>query len=154
MPKNKTTETEKNPADFLKAVPDESKRKDSQSIAKLFQAETGFKPKMWGPSIVGFGSYHYVYESGREGDMPLVAFSPRKDAIVLYLSAELEGREELLKKFGKHTTGKGCIYIKKLEDVDVDILKKMVTRTVKYRMNNTRPKFQSAPSLQSLIGNL
>ena len=86
---------------------------------------------MWGPSIVGFGSYHYKYESGHEGDAPLVAFSPRKDAITLYL-ANFDRRDELLQQFGKHKTGKGCIYVKKLVDVNVDILQEMIDLSVKH----------------------
>jgi len=133
MAKNKTTETTKSVPGFLNAVADETRRNDSLAIVKLATALTGFEAKMWGPSIVGFGTKHYVYESGREGDMPLVAFSPRKDAIVFYLSSEIPKREELLQKFGKHKTGKGCIYIKTLADINIDILKKMITLTVKQR---------------------
>ena len=101
-------------------------------IIKLMQKQTGLKPKMWGPAIVGFGSYHYKYDSGREGDAPLVAFSPRANAITLYLSSAFDNREELLQKFGKHKTGKGCIYIKKLGDVDQEILKVMVTNSFEH----------------------
>lgn len=86
---------------------------------------------MWGPSIIGFGSYHYKYESGYEGDAPITAFSPRANAISLYLPV-FEGREQLLEQFGKHKTGKGCVYIKKLDDVDTEILKKMITASVKH----------------------
>ena len=130
---NKTKETAKSVADFLNAVKDEARRKDAHAIAKLMKAETGFPARMWGPSIVGFGSLHYVYESGREGDMPLAGFSPRASEFALYLSAEFPGREEMLAKLGKHKTGKGCVYIKKLEDIDVNVLKKMVAASTKHR---------------------
>ena len=131
MAKNKTNETTKNVTTFVNGIKDETKRDDSFEIIKLMTEQTGFEPKMWGPSIIGFGSYHYQYESGHEGDMPLVAFSPRSTAIVLYLSGNFEKRDELLKKFGKHKTTKGCLYIKKLEDVDTGVLKKMIVASVK-----------------------
>jgi hypothetical protein len=92
----------------------------------LMQDAAGEKPKMWGPSIIGFGSYHYRYDSGREGDMPLISFSPRKTATVLYNM--IESSEALMAKLGKHTTGKGCLYIKKLADVDQQVLKAMVVK--------------------------
>lgn len=127
MAKNKTTETTGSVTGFLNKVVDETKRKDAFRIVEIMQAQTGFEPKMWGPAIVGFGTYHYKYESGHEGDAPLVGFSPRKDAFALYLSADFGKREELLLQLGKHKTGKGCVYIKKLDDVDVNVLKRMIT---------------------------
>ena len=130
MAKNKTTETIKSVADFINTVADETKRKDSFAIIEIMQKTSGFEPKMWGQSIIGFGSYHYKYESGHEGDICLIGFSPRSTAIVLYLGA-FEEREALLKKFGKHKTGKGCIYVKKLSDVDTTILKQMVVNSLK-----------------------
>ena len=87
---------------------------------------------MWGPSIIGFGSYHYKYDSGHEGDSPLVGFSPRAAALTLYLSGSFEQREELLEKFGKHKTDKGCIYVKKLDDIHIDTLQKMITNHIKH----------------------
>ena len=132
MAKNKTTETTGSVTAFLNAVKDEVKRKDSLQLAKIIEKQTGFAPKMWGPSIVGFGSYHYKYESGREGDAPLVGFSPRAAAIVLYLSGNFDKREELLKQFGKHKSEKGCVYIKKLEDINLDVLNKMITSHIKH----------------------
>lgn len=132
MAKNKTTETEVNIADFINAfVADETKKKDAFELVKIFQEASGFESKMWGPSIIGFGSYHYKYESGHEGDAPLAGFSPRKAAISLYLYSLAEEREELLAKLGKHKPSKGCIYIKKLADIDVEILKKMIVLSVK-----------------------
>ncbi|WP_264554062.1 DUF1801 domain-containing protein [Flavobacterium sp. N2038] len=131
MAKNKTTETENSVVDFINLVPDEVKRNDAFELIKMMQQQTGFEPKMWGPSIIGFGSYHYKYESGHEGDAPLAAFSPRKAAITLYFSLSAEDREELIAKLGKHKPSKGCIYIKKLADIDLEILKKMVLLSVK-----------------------
>jgi len=139
MAKNKTTETTNSVTDFINTIADETKRNDCFRIIELMQKQTGFEPKMWGTAIVGFGSYHYKYESGREGDAPLAGFSPRANAITLYLSSNFNTREELLKKFGKHKTGKGCIYIKKLEDINTSILKKMITDAVQH----TRKKYPS-----------
>jgi hypothetical protein len=126
MAKNKTTETESSVTDFINAVEDTAKRNDSFELVKIMQKESGFEPKMWGPGIIGFGSYHYKYDSGHEGDAPLVAFSPRKAAISLYCYTTTENKEELLSKLGKHKASKGCIYIKKLTDVDTEILRKMI----------------------------
>ena len=130
MAKNKTTETQNSIIDFINTVEDLTKRNDSFELVKLMQEQTGYEPKMWGPGIIGFGSYYYKYASGHEGDAPLVGFSPRKDAISLYLYSSFESKEELLSKFGKHKAGKGCIYIKKIADIDVGILKKMISHSV------------------------
>lgn len=132
MAKNKTTETNISVADFINAVKDETKRKDSFNLTALIKKQTGLEPKMWGPSIVGFGSYHYKYESGHEGDNPLIGFSPRAAAITLYLSGHFEKREELLEKLGKHKTDKACIYVKKLEDINIETLQKMITNHIKH----------------------
>jgi len=132
MAKNKTTETEASVDDFINAVKDETKRKDSFELVKLFKQQTGLDAKMWGPSIVGFGTYHYKYESGREGDAPLAAFSPRAAALTIYLCAHFDQREALLQQLGKHKTEKGCIYIKKLADIDIDTLKKMIANNIKH----------------------
>jgi len=128
--KNKTAPTPKSVDDFIAALDNEAKRDDAYALIKIFKDITGFDAKMWGPGIIGFGTHHYKYESGHEGDMPLACFSPRKTAIVLYLSS-FEKKEDLLKKLGKHKASKGCVYIKKLEEVDVDVLKKMVTASFK-----------------------
>jgi Domain of unknown function (DU1801) len=126
---NKTKPTKLSVAAFIDALPDESRRADAKTLVKLMQGATGEKPKMWGPSIIGFGSCHYKYESGREGDMPIVGFSPRKAATVLY-SLMAPGSEAVLARLGKHTTGKGCLYIKKLADVDQKVLKALVVKSV------------------------
>ena len=131
MAKIKTTETSKSVSEFINSVSNEIKRKDSFQIIDIMQKQTGFEPKMWGPSIIGFGNYHYKYESGHEGDMPLAAFSPRSTAIVFYFSEEFENKDELLQRLGKHKTGKVCIYIKKLDDIDISVLKKMISNSVK-----------------------
>jgi len=130
MATNKTTETEISVIDFINAVENETKRNDAFELLKIMQKATGFEPKMWGPSIIGFGSYHYKYKSGHEGDAPLAAFSPRKDAISLYFNSTFENKDELLTKFGKHKAGKGCIYVKKLADIDLEILNEMISLSV------------------------
>jgi hypothetical protein len=129
---NKTTETANSVTDFLNSVADETKRADSFQLVKIMKEQTGFEAKMWGPSIVGFGSYHYKYESGREGDAPLAGFSPRAKEISLYLSQDPTAKEKLLKDFGKHRTGSGCIYIKKLQDINIEVLGKLITNSVKH----------------------
>lgn len=128
---NKTIETKASVADFLATVKDEQKRNDCLAIAKLITKHTGLKAKMWGTAIVGFGSYHYKYATGREGDAPLAGFSPRANAIVLYLS-NAKAKEDLLKKFGKHKVGGGCVYIQKFEDIDRTVLLKMVDNSIKH----------------------
>jgi hypothetical protein len=130
MADSKTKPTELSAAAFIDALPDETRRADAKRLIKLMQSATGEKPKMWGPSIVGFGSHHYKYESGREGDMPLAGFSPRKAATVLYGLMGSGESEALLAKLGTHTTGKGCLYIKKLADVDQKVLETMVVKSV------------------------
>ena len=130
MADNKTKPTKVNVAAFIDALADQEKRADAKAIVRMMQKATGEAPKMWGPSIIGFGSCHYVYESGREGDMPLAGFSPRKAALVLYNSTGFAGADALLKKLGKHTAGKGCLYIKKLADVDEGILRELVAASV------------------------
>ena len=130
MAENKTKPTTFSVPAFLDACADEARRTDAKALAKLMQKVTGNEPAMWGPSIVGFDSYHYTYESGREGDMPIVGFSPRKAANVLYGTICFDDAEALLAKLGKHTTGKGCLYIKKLADVDMKVLETLVEKAV------------------------
>ena len=130
--KVKTTENSSSVAAFIKKLGDPERQQDANAIIAIMQDQSGFEAKMWGPAIIGFGSYHYVYESGREGDAPLVGFSPRKTEFSLYLCSQFEKREELLKKLGKHKSAKGCVYIKKMADVDAEILKKMIANSLKY----------------------
>ncbi|CAM3477402.1 YdhG-like domain-containing protein [Flavobacterium longum] len=132
MSQNKTTENENSVPDFLQSVTDAQQRQDSEKLVEIFSAQTGFKAKMWGTAIIGFGSYHYKYDSGREGDAPLAGFSPRKGKIALYFSSKYDGREALMAKLGKHQTAKACVYVKKLSDIDTDILKKMIAASVKH----------------------
>jgi len=126
----KTKVNDASVTDFLNTVDDEQKRKDTFEIARIMQQITKEEPKMWGPSIVGFGSYHYKYESGREGDSPIIGFSPRKQNITLYITSNFEKHQRLMEKLGKYSTGKNCLYIKKLSDVDRDILKELIAEAL------------------------
>jgi len=117
---------------FLNSVADEKRRQDSFAVLELMEQVTGRKPEMWGDSIVGFGSYHYKYASGREGDWFLTGFSPRVQNLTLYIMAGFDEYDQLLSKLGRHSTGKSCLYIKKLEDVDQDVLKELVRRSVEH----------------------
>lgn len=127
----KTKQTDASVDDFLNAIPDEQTRKDCFEIARIMKQATKSEPKMWGASIVGFGSYHYKGASGREGDWMLTGFSPRKQNLTLYIMAGFDRYDQLLKKLGKFSTGKSCLYIKKLADVDKKVLKELVTESVK-----------------------
>lgn len=131
MAEAKTKQTEASVAEFLNKVADEQVRKDCNAISRLMKKVTGEPAKMWGPSIVGFGKYHYKYDSGHEGDSCLTGFAPRKGNIALYLMSMGE-QETLLKKLGKYKGTKGCLYIKKLEDVDTAVLEKLIEASVKY----------------------
>ena len=130
MADNQTQPTKLSVAAFIDGLTDQTRKADAKVLVKLMQSATGEKPTMWGPSIIGFGSRHYKYDSGREGDMPVVGFSPRKAATVLYSVMGFSGSEALLAKLGKHTTGKGCLYLKKLADVDQKVLEEMVVKSV------------------------
>lgn len=118
--------------DFLNAVEHPVKKADSFTLLKLMTEVTGVAPKMWGESIVGFDSYHYVYKSGREGEWPIVGFSPRKQNISLYIMPGFVNFDSLLKKLGKHKTSKACLYVNKLADIDLDILKELIQQSVDY----------------------
>ncbi|WP_224247483.1 DUF1801 domain-containing protein [Hyalangium gracile] len=126
----KTKKTEASVEDFLAEVAPEKKRQDAIALCELMKKVTKLEPKMWGSSIVGFGTYHYTYDSGHEGDMCLVGFSPRKANLTLYIMPGFEDYKELLGKLGKHKTGKGCLYINTLDDVDVPTLSKIIKNTV------------------------
>jgi len=130
MADNKTKPTKLSVAAFIGALTDHTRRADAKTLVKMMQTAAGEKPQMWGPSIIGFGSYHYRYDSGREGDMPLIGFSPRKAATVLYNMTGFSDSEALRAKLGKHTTGKGCLYIKRLADVDQRVLEALVVKSV------------------------
>lgn len=116
---------------FIDAIADEGRRRDCRALAGIMRKITGSRPRMWGSSIVGFGSYHYKYASGREGDWFLAGFSPRKSDLTLYLMPGLDGFEALLGKLGKHKTGKACLYIKSLDDVRLPVLEQLVRRSVR-----------------------
>ena len=117
---------------FIEAVDDEHKRLDCRAVAGLMADITGTKGVMWGSSIVGFGSYHYRYASGREGDFFEAGFSPRKRALTIYVMAGFAEYDDLLARLGKHTTGKSCLYVKRLADIDLDVLREMLTRSVAF----------------------
>lgn len=131
MATKKTTETKSSVQDFLKKISDKKKKADAESLLSFFQKVTKHEPKMWGPSIIGFGTYHYKYDSGHEGDAPLVGFSPRASAFSIYFCETFDEREELLAQLGKHKSGKGCVYVQKLEDIKLDVLKKMTENNIK-----------------------
>ena len=133
MAENKTKVTEASVESYLSAIEDEARRKDCEDLAKLMTRATKQPPKMWRTSIVGFGSYHYKYESGREGDSCLTGFSSRKGDISVYLVANFPGQEELLLKLGRHKMGKGCLYLRKLSDVDLKVLEKLIAGAVAAR---------------------
>ena len=129
--KNKTIETDASVDEFLDALTDEQQRDDSRAIVEMMRKATGKEPKMWGTAIIGFGSEHIRYESGRELDQPKTAFSPRKNSISLYLTCDAASLSDTLAKLGKYKTGKGCIYIKRLADVDRKVLEKIITTALK-----------------------
>ena len=132
MAEPKTKPTNASVKEFLNQIPEKERRDDCFAIAKMMEEITGDKPKMWGPSIVGFGTYHYKYASGHEGDWPVTAFSPRKKDLTLYIMVGLADKNpELMEKLGKHSTGKSCLYIKRLSDIHVPTLKKLIKKSVK-----------------------
>lgn len=140
MAEAKTKPTKQSVTAFLNKVSDPTKRADCDTLVELMRKVTGEEPKMWGPSIVGFGSYHYTYASGREGDWPLTGFSPRKDSLVLYIMSGFTRYEGLLAKLGKHKTGKSCLYVKRLADVD----RKVLGELVKLSVQHVRKRYGSA----------
>lgn len=127
----KTRPTTANVDDFIAALPTEQQRDDSRNLVQLMSRHTGHGPVLWGPNIIGFGSTHLKYASGRELDWPIIAFSPRKTALSIYLTCDIKQYEGLLEKLGKHKTGVGCLYIKRLSDVDAKVLEQMVKVAVK-----------------------
>jgi hypothetical protein len=133
MAELKTKTTRASVTKFLASIEDENKRKDSRTVLKMMKAITGEKPKMWGTAMVGFGSYHYKYASGQEGEWFLTGFSPRKQALTLYIMSGFSKYDALLKKLGKFKTGKACLYIKKLEDVHLPTLEELIRRSVEHK---------------------
>ena len=133
MAKNKTAETETNVTDFVNEyVDNEQKKADSFRLIELMQEWTGFEPKMWGPTIIGFGTYHYKYTSGHEGDAPVIGFSPRKAEFSLYVYSATEQSKKLLGDLGKFKMGKACIYAKKLSDINIPVLYELCKESVSY----------------------
>ena len=140
MAELKTKPTNASVEKFLNQVADETRREDCFKVLKMMEEITGEKPKMWGPSIVGYGSYHYKYASGQEGDWPIAAFSPRKQDLTLYLLPGFQEHADLMQQLGKHRTGKSCLYIKRLSDVHVPTLKKLIRESVKRMKQITKKK--------------
>lgn len=132
MSGNKTVPSTSSVTEFLDAVEDPQKKADAYVLLELMKKITGKRPVMWGPSIVGFGSYHYKYDSGREGDMLLAGFSPRKQNLTLYIMAGFDRYENLMKRLGKHSTGKSCLYIKRLSDIDIDVLSEIISASYEH----------------------
>ncbi|QOY35511.1 DUF1801 domain-containing protein [Anaerobacillus isosaccharinicus] len=126
----KTKENDNDVIEFIEKVENLKKREDAYKLLDIFTETTGFQAKMWGTSIIGFGSYHYKYASGHEGEAPLVGFSPRKAKTSLYFATGDTTRVNLLKEFGKHTTGKACVYINKVADIDIEVLKKLIKQSI------------------------
>jgi hypothetical protein len=139
MAENKPQRTGASVTAFLNAIADEERRKDCRTVARLMQEVTGEKPAMWGPSIVGFGRYHYRYESGREGDWFLAGFAPRKQDLTLYITAGFDRYAALMKRLGKHKTGRSCLYIKRLSDIDEGVLRDLVAASVRH-MRSVNPE--------------
>ncbi len=131
MAELKTKKTKASVAAFISSIEDEQKRKDAKTVAALMRKATGSAPKMWGPSIVGFGSFTYRYKSGKPLDWFVTGFSPRKQALTLYIMSGLQAHGDLMKGLGKYKTGKGCLYVKSLDDVDMPTLKKLIAESVK-----------------------
>lgn len=131
MAEAKTKPTKASVTQFLNKIPDAARREDCFAVAKMMEEITGSKPQMWGPAIVGFGLFSYKYASGHEGDWPVAAFSPRKQDLTLYLTPGFQKHEELMSQLGKHRTGKSCLYIKRLSDIHVPTLKKLIKTSVK-----------------------
>lgn len=138
MAELKTKVNEASVEGFLNKVESEKKRTDAFKVLEMMKRITGEKPKMWGPSIIGFGSYHYKYESGREGDWFVAGFSPRKQSLVLYIMSGFKRYGDLMSKLGKHKTGKGCLYINKLEDIDQSVLEELITESVNWLRENEK----------------
>lgn len=128
MADNKTKPTAVSVDDFIAKIENDRRRTDALAALKIYKEITGLPPVMWGPSIIGFGSLHYVYETGREGDMPAAGFSPRKASMTFYVGNKFEGAEELYAKLGKHKKSVACLYINKLDDVDLDVLYEIIAR--------------------------
>ena len=140
MYEQKTKETDADVIEFIERVENPKKKQDAYKLLELFEETSGYPAKMWGPSIIGFGSYHYVYATGHSGDAPLVGFSPRKAKISLYFATGDPDRGPLLQRLGKHTSGKACVYINKTEDVDLEVMKELITQSIDFLQDLYPPK--------------
>ena len=136
MAENKTKATKASVTEFMNSIDDPQKRADARKVAAMMRRVTGKRAKMWGPSIVGYGTYHYKYASGREGDFMVAGFSPRKQALAVYIMAGFGHFDALMARLGKYKTGKSCLYIKRLSDVDEKVLEKLIAESVKYMRKN------------------
>jgi len=137
---NKTKPTRASVTSFINGIEDEQKRRDARKVAAMMRSATGSRARMWGANIVGFGEYHYKYESGREGDFMITGFSPRKQALTVYVIPGFKHFESLMSKLGKYRTGKSCLYIKRLSDIDENVLQRLITRSVNYMRKNYATK--------------
>ena len=140
MAENKTKPTKASVTEFIKTIDDKEKRADVKKLSAIMREITGARARMWGPSIVGFGEYHYKYASGREGDFMLSGYSPRKQALTIYVIAGFEKFPELMKKLGKYKTGRSCLYVKRLSDIDEKILRQLIRKSVQYLRKNYETK--------------
>ena len=137
MAENKTRRTGASVGDFLTSVENKRRRKDGFTLLQMMKEITKLEPEMWGPSIIGFGSYHYKYESRREGEIFLTGFSPRKQSLSLYIMDGFDGGDDLLTKLGKHRRGASCLYVNKLADVNIDVLRELVQRSFEHSKSNS-----------------
>lgn len=140
MAENKTKPTKLSVTAFIKGIENPDMRRDAKKVSAMMRKATGSRARMWGPSIVGFGEYHYKYDSGREGDFMITGFSPRKQALTLYVIPGFKLFEPLMKKLGKYKTGKSCLYIKCLSDIDESVLEKLIAGSVKHMRNKYKTK--------------
>ncbi len=137
MAENKTRRTGSSVGDFLTSVENKRRREDGFTLLEMIKEITKLEPEMWGSSIIGFGSYHYKYESGREGEIFLTGFSPRKQSLSLYIMDGFDGREDLLTKLGKHRRGASCLYVNKLADVNIHVLRELIQRSFEHSKSNS-----------------
>lgn len=140
MAENKTKPTKLSVTAFIKGIESPDMRRDAKKVSAMMRKTTGSRARMWGPNIVGFGEYHYKYDSGREGDFMITGFSPRKQALTLYVIPGFKPFEPLMKKLGKYKTGKSCLYIKRLSDIDESVLEKLIAGSVKHMRNKYKTK--------------
>ncbi len=136
MAENKTSPTKASVTEFVNAIEDRQKRADAKAVAAMMRRATGKRAKMWGPAIVGYGEYHYKYDSGREGDFMITGFSPRKQALTVYIMPGFSHFKEEMDKLGMYKTGRSCLYIKRLADVDSKVLERLITKSVKHMRKN------------------